>query len=296
MDCAHERQRSRTLHEQVGFLKEVGIRPDKTAVDTVRPVDVVIGIITWQSRQMLQDLLDSILREPPACSFEIMVVDNASTDGTADLIRSEYPSIRLVENAENQGVAPARNTIFKAASARYVLMLDVDTSVPEGAIDALVNVMDEHPNAAIGGPKLVYEDGSLQYSCRPFPGILNIVIEGTFLKEWLPNSKYVRNYTMQDWDHDDLMGVDWMYGAALIFRMESLKEVGFFDERFFYLYEDVDLCFRAKRRGFDVLYIPRSTIVHFLRREQKGLFHPRIGSHVKSITRYLLKDRYGLLN
>jgi len=171
----------------------------------------------------------------------------------------------------------------------------VDTCVLPGSISTLVKVMDQHPGAAIGGPKLVYGDGRLQLSCRPFPSVFNAAIEGTFLKDWFPSSRFVKEYTMEDWDHGEMREVDWMYGACLIIRRDSFDKIGLFDEKFFYLYEEVDFCFRAKKQGFKVIYIPEATVVHFLERERKGILHPKIRIHVKSILRYLMKDRYGLL-
>jgi GT2 family glycosyltransferase len=256
---------------------------------------VTFSIITRQSRGMLKDLLDSLFANPPRLPCEVLVVDNASVDGTAEMVETEYPDVRLIRNGENVGVAPARNQTFREARGKYVIILDVDTLIREGAVDAMVEQMDLHPGAAIGGPKLVYGDGSLQLSCRPFPGLLNIVVEGTFLRNWFPNSRFVKEYTMQDWDHKTLRDVDWMYGACLIFRRESFRKTGLFDEKYFYLYEDVDLCFRAKKAGCGVIYIPQATVVHFLRREDKGVFHPGIGAHLKSITRYILKNRYEII-
>jgi GT2 family glycosyltransferase len=256
---------------------------------------VTIGIITWQSRELLSGLLESLRDNAPRVSSEIIVVDNASTDGAIEMIESDFPKVRVIRNRENLGVAPARNTIFREAQGSYIVLLDVDTTVTVGAIDTLVGVMEEHPEAAIGGPKLVYEDGSLQHSCRPFPKLIYIAMEGTFLKDWFPRNRFMREYTMADWAHDEIKKVDWMYGACLIIRKNSLEKIGLFDEKFFYLYEDVDLCFRARKLGFDVLYIPLATVVHFLRREQKGVFHPRVGTHIKSITRYMLKNRYAII-
>jgi hypothetical protein len=166
--------------------------------------------------------------------------------------------------------------------------------VHAGSLDTLVNTMRARPDAAIAGPKLVYGDGRLQLSCRPFPTPLNIAIEGTFLREWFPRSRFVKEYTLEDWDHGELREVDWMYGAALIIRGSVLEEVGLFDEGFFYLYEDIDLCFRVKRHGMKILYDPGAVVTHFLPRERKGVFHSRIGIHVRSIARYLLKNHYGL--
>ena len=119
-------------------------------------------------------------------------------------------------------------------------------------------------------------------------------IEGAFLRDWFPRSRLVRDYTMEDWDHGELREVDWMYGAAWIIRKTALDRVGLFDEGFFYLYEDIDLCFRMKKQGMKILYDPRAVVTHYLPRERKGIFHQRIRVHLRSILRYLLKDYFGL--
>jgi GT2 family glycosyltransferase len=155
--------------------------------------------------------------------------------------------------------------------------------------------MDQHPEVAISGPKLLYGDGTLQLSCRPFPSPLNILIEGTFLRDYFPNSRFVKGYTMEEWDHTELREVDWLYGACLIIRHSALERLGYFDDRFFYLYEDIDLCFRAKKLGMNVLYIPQAEVIHYLERERKSIFHPRIMVHIRSILLYLRKDYYGEL-
>lgn len=262
--------------------------------DETKGAIATIGILTYESRDLLRGLLDSILNRQWCHRYEIVVVDNASSDDTVSMLESEYPSVDLIRNRVNCGVAPARNQIFRQSECPYVIILDVDTEVHDGSLDALVDRMEGHPEVGIAGPKLVYGDGRLQLSCRPFPSPLNILIEGTFLRDWFPNSRFVKGYTLEDWGHDEPREVDWMYGAALIIRKKVLDEVGLFDEGFFYLYEDIDLCFRAKRYGFRILYDPSAVVTHFLPRERKGVFHQRIGVHVKSITRYLLKDYYGL--
>lgn len=258
-------------------------------------LDVTVGIITWKAKELLRQLLDSVEACIGEVNYDIIVLDNQSGDGTVEMIENEYPGVKLIKNKRNEGVAPARNKIFKMAEGRYILILDVDTKILPGAIEVLVQAMNDHPRAAIGGPKLIYGDGSLQLSCRPFPTLLNIIIEGTFLRDWFPNSRFVKAYTMEDRDHNKIGEVDWMYGACLIIKKECLDAIGLFDEKFFYLYEDVDLCYRAKKLGYQIIYLPEATVIHFLQRERKGIFHPRIGSHIKSIFRYLLKDRYGIL-
>jgi GT2 family glycosyltransferase len=258
-----------------------------------KPV-ATLGILTWRSKDLLRALLESIRNSRSEYPYEIIVVDNASGDDTVAMIEKEWPEVRLVKNPENRGVAPARNQIFRMSQCEYVIILDVDTVVHPGSLDALVRTMREHPDAAIAGPKLVYGDGRLQLSCRPFPSPWNIAIEGAFLRDWFPRSRFVRDYTMEDWDHGELREVDWMYGACLIIRKTALDRVGLFDEGFFYLYEDIDLCFRMKKAGMKILYDPRAVVTHFLPRERKGILHERIRIHLRSILRYLLKDYYGL--
>ena len=260
---------------------------------TDEPV-ATIGILTWRSRDLLKGLLESIHRHRWEYPYEIVVVDNASGDDTVAMLERDWPSVRLVRNAENRGVAPARNQIFRMSQREFVIILDVDTEVHAGSLDTLVRTMRSHPEAGIAGPKLVYGDGRLQLSCRPFPSPWNIAIEGAFLRDWFPRSRLVKEYTMEDWDHGELREVDWMYGAALIIRKTALDRVGLFDEGFFYLYEDIDLCFRVKKSGLKILYDPKAVVTHFLPRERKGILHERIRVHFRSILRYLLKDYYGL--
>jgi len=253
-----------------------------------------IAILTYNSRDLLKGLLESILDRRWEYPYEVVVVDNASADDAVAMVQARWPSVRLVRNGVNRGVAPARNQIFRMSTREFVIILDVDTVVHPGSLDTLVRTMRECPEAGIVGPRLVYGDGRLQLSCRPFPSPLNIAIEGTFMRGFFPRSRFVTEYTMEDWDHARRREVDWMYGAALVVRRTTLERVGLFDEGFFYLYEDIDLCFRVKKSGLKVLYEPAAVVTHFLPRERKGLFHGRIGVHVRSIARYLLKDYYGL--
>lgn len=259
-------------------------------------MDVTIGVITWNAKALLEQLLDSVYESVNNVQFEVVVVDNGSADGTLEMVKGRYPEVVLLENPENLGVAPARNQLLSKARGRYILSLDVDTTlIRKGAVETLVSVMDEHPEAAIGGPKLVYKDGSLQLSCRPFPSPLNILIEGTFLKNYFPRSRYVKEYTLEDWNHNQLREVDWMYGAALMIRASVLGEIGCFDEEFFYLYEDIDLCFQARARGYKVLYIPEAMICHHLEREERSILSKTLWIHFRSIRRYLFKDYVKLI-
>ena len=255
--------------------------------------DVTVGIITWNARELLRQLLQSVYKNIEGVRFEVLIVDNGSKDGTIEMLEKDYRDVRLIQNPVNEGVAPARNRILNGAQGRYILSLDVDTTIYPNAVEPLVRVMDENPHVAIGGPKLVYKDGKLQLSCRSFPSLLNIAIEGTFLRKHLSNSRFVRAYTMEDWDHRTQREVDWMYGACLIIRKDALRAIGGFDEKFFYLYEDIDFCYRAKRLGKGVLYIPSAVICHHLEREARSIFNRTIFIHIRSILRYLVLDYMG---
>ena len=257
-------------------------------------MDVTLGIITWNAKDLLDQLLESIRMSVNDVDYEVFVVDNGSQDGTIEMVEKEYPEVRLHKNPTNEGVALARNRLLRESKGRYLISLDVDTTVYPDAVETLVRVMDENPDVAIGGPKLVYKDGSLQLSCRPFPSPLNILLEGTFLRKHFSNSRFVKAYTMEEWDHGTRREVDWMYGACLVVRRSVLHKLGVFDPKFFYLYEDIDLCHRARDLGMKVMYIPEAVICHHLEREERSIFNKTIFVHVHSILRYLALDYYGL--
>ena len=253
-------------------------------------LDLTIGISTWNQKDLLEQLLDSIYKSVNNISFDISVVANGSQDGTVEMVREKYTDVNLTVFKENIGIGGARKHLLDKARGRYILSLDVDTTLfPNSAVEILVSTMDKHPEAAIGGPKLVYKDGSLQLSCRPFPSPLNILMEGTFLRNSFSKSRFVKEYTMEDWDHNSLREVDWMYGAALIIRTSLLKEV-VYDPRFRHKYEDVDHCFQARKAGYKVLYIPEALICHHLEVENKFGFSKALADHIHSMGRYLVKD------
>jgi len=253
-------------------------------------MDLTIGISTWNQKALLEQLLDSIYGSIKEVTFEIVVVANGSKDGTVEMVRERYPDVALTVFEENIGIGGARKHILSQGTGRYILSLDVDTTLyPNGAVETLVATMDNHPNAAIAGPKLVYKDGSLQLSCRPFPSPLNILIEGTFLRKYFSNSRFVKDYTMEDWDHSQLREVDWMYGAALIIR-RSLLDAVVYDPNFRHKYEDVDHCFQARKAGYKVLYVPEAVICHHLEVENNFSFSKSLLDHMHSMARYLTKD------
>ncbi len=255
-------------------------------------IDVTIGILTWNAKRLLDQCLASCYECTSDITFEIVVVDNHSEDGSLDMLAEKYPDVKVIRNEQNRGVAPARNQIYHAAEGRYVTYLDVDTKVLPGALKTLAGIMDDRPDVSLGAPKLLYGDRSLQLSCRPFPDPMTILIEGTFIRNHFLNSRIVKNATMCDWDHNDMREVDCVYGACMMIRKTDMDRIGPFDEGYIYQYEDYDYCFKIMRAGKKVLYIPQAQIIHFYEREQKSVFHPKIHLHIRSILRYLIRDYF----
>jgi hypothetical protein len=257
----------------------------------LRRPDVSIAIVNYNTRDLLRRCLATIAESATARDYEIIVVDNASSDGTRELLAAEHPEVRLLANPENVGYSRAVNQAIRAASGRYVLILNPDIEVLPGSIDALARHLDESAKTGIAGGKLLNSDGSLQYSCRTFYTFSTLLHRRTPVGRFFPNSRVVREHLMMDWDHDSERDVDWMLGACLMVRAEAIEDVGLMDERFFMYFEDVDWCYRMKQHGWRVVYVPEARMRHLHRRESAagGLVNARLIAHLNSMFRFFDK-------
>lgn len=220
------------------------------------------------------------------------MVDNASVDGTPAMLTEDFPDVHVVANRENLGYSRAVNQAIRAATGRYVLILNPDIEVIPGAIDELARHLDAHPDTGIAGGKLLNPDGSLQYSCRTFYTLFTLLHRRTPIGRLFPNSSVVRDHLMLDWDHESVREVDWMLGACLMVRNEAIRDVGLMDERFFMYFEDVDWCYRMKQHGWKVVYVPGARMKHVHRRDSArggGIFNRRILAHLNSMFRFFDK-------
>jgi N-acetylglucosaminyl-diphospho-decaprenol L-rhamnosyltransferase len=257
--------------------------------------DLSIVIITWNMRKMLEDLLDSIRRHTEGISYELIVVDNHSGDGTAEMMRERFPDARLIENPENRGVAAARNQAFRIAEGRYLVTLDADMVLRENSLRQLVRFMDETPDAGLVGCKLTFPDGSIQPSSRRYPTPLSFLLRRLEFIPFVRNSKTLRNHEMAEWDRGDTRPVDYVIGACQLIRREAMDRVGLLDENIFYGPEDVDYCLRMYQHGFKVYYYPHTSIVHFEQRITKKKFFSRLTwLHLKGVV-YLFRKHHGRL-
>ena len=219
-------------------------------------------MVNWNTREDLGQALASMLNSGPGVSAEVVVLDNASEDGSVEMVRERFPSVRVLEGEENVGFARGYNRAARGTEGRHLLMLNPDTIVRPGALERLVAFMDAHPRAGAAGPRLLNSDGSLQYSCRRFPRPLAAIFRNTVLGRLAPGNRFTRDYLMRDWDHGEAREVDWISGAAMCIRREAWEEVGGFDEGYFMYEEDVDWCLRAHKAGWEIWYEPEATIVH----------------------------------
>ncbi len=222
---------------------------------------VSVCIVNWNTRQYLRECLKSLAEHAPA-GTEVVVVDNASVDGSAEMVRAEFPWVRLIRNETNVGYAAGNNQAIKASRGEMVLLLNPDTRVTPGAIEELVACLHRHDKAGAAAPKLVYPDGRLQYSCRTFPTPDTVVWDVLLFSRLFPRSRRFGKYRMTWWDYSDERPVEQPMASALMFRRAALEQVGLFDEQFPIFFNDVDLCKRMWDAGWQIWFTPRAVVVH----------------------------------
>ncbi len=223
-------------------------------------IDLSIVVVNWNVRDLLRRCLVSIFAaELPR--LEVIVVDNASTDGSLDMLRAEFLGVTLVANADNLGFPAANNQGLAAARGRLVMTLNPDTEVVGDALARLIAYLDAHLDVGALGPQLLNLDGSIQSSRRRFPTLITALFESTWLQGIAPRG-VLRRYTMDDAPADATHEVDWVTGACIVVRREALEAVGGFDERFFMYSEELDWCRRIKRAGWKIVYLPEAKVIH----------------------------------
>jgi GT2 family glycosyltransferase len=217
--------------------------------------DVSVVVVTWNALPWLEQCLESVRDR------DVVVVDNGSSDGTVELVRERFPEVRLIEQ-ENKGMGGGNNAGMRAADGRYFFLLNSDAWVTAGALDSLVAFADEHPEAAVVGPKLLNTDGSLQRSARGEPTLWRLATEYLAIRKLAPRSGRLNPLYRGDFAHDRVEEVDWLSGSALLVRREAADAVGLFDENFFMFSEEFDWMTRFRRAGWKVLFFPGAEVVH----------------------------------
>jgi len=220
-------------------------------------ITLAILILSWNTADLLADCLRTIPMGAAGIPYHIIVVDNASTDGSPDMVARDFPTVQLIRSDSNLGFAGGNNRGLQAADPTipYILLLNSDTLIKPGALTALVRFMDEHPDAGAVGPRLLRPDGTPQsYAFGGDPTPFYLLCRG--LKQLL-----FHRY-LHDWATDKTLTVDWVSGACMLVRRAAIEQIGLLDENMFMYFEDNDWCLRMRRGGWKVYYYPQAEIVH----------------------------------
>lgn len=226
-------------------------------------MDVSFVIVSWNAKEYLRTCLQSIAVSCAAMSHEIIVVDNASSDGSPEMMATEFPEIQLVRNADNKGFAAANNQGTEIAEGRYLALVNSDVEMFPQTLQRLVAFMDAHPDVGMLGPKVLNADSTIQPSCRTFPSLRSWLFRALALDTTFPRSRFFGSHFMTDWSRDEVRDVDVLSGCFWLIRRRAYEEVGGLDTRFFMYSEDVDLCLRYRAAGWRVTFCPEGEIVHY---------------------------------
>lgn len=225
-------------------------------------MNVSIIIVNWNAREPLHNCLKSICTHEREVDYEIIVVDNASTDGSVEMVKKAWPSVALVQNSKNLGFAQANNIGIHQSTGQYVCLINPDVVVLQGCIRNLIEFMDRNPRVGMTGPRILNPDLTLQPSCRHFPSIWNNLCQALALNHLLPKSRFFSGSFMNYWAHDTLQKVDTIGGMFWMVRRQAINEAGFLDEDFFLYGEDIDWCRRFHAAGWDIMFYPGAEAVH----------------------------------
>jgi len=224
--------------------------------------DLGICIVNWNTCELLDRCLQSIREHVGDLGVDVVVVDNASSDGSADMVRERHPWVQLIANPENRYYAAANNQGLRELDAPGKLLLNPDIEVHAGSLQALVQFLVEHPEAGAVAPRLRGRDGKVQFTCRSFPGPDVVVYEALGLSRLFRRSRVFGKYRMSWWSYDEARAVDQPMASALLVRDEALAQVGLFDEQFPMFFNDVDLCRRLWDAGWEVWFTPVAEMTH----------------------------------
>jgi len=226
---------------------------------------ISIVIVSFNTKNLLKKCLESIRRNPPPASHETIVVDNASSDGSAEMLASLFPEVKLIRSAENFGFAAANNQALRIAGGEFILFLNSDTELLLISLDPLLRHFEMHPETGIVGPTEQFENGNPYPTICPSPDLSFIFFNHSGLRRRFYKNKLINPYRSL-WEKAQItkkpVEVDWLSGASLMARRQVLDEIGFFDERYFFYMEETDLCERARRGGWKVNFVPESHIIH----------------------------------
>jgi GT2 family glycosyltransferase len=226
------------------------------------PLDISVVIVAWNARHYLELCLESLAAARTRRSMEILVVDNASTDGTAETVEARFPDVKLIRSDENLGFARGNNLAIRQCQGRYIALVNPDVIVLPGCLDALADFLDQHHTVGNVGPRVLNPDKTLQSSCRRFPTLWNNLCSAVGLERAFKGSQFFAGEHMFYFPHDRTMLVDVIVGCFSMIRREAFDAVGLLDEGLFMYGDDVDWCRRCWKAGWEVVFYPGAQAIH----------------------------------
>lgn len=225
-------------------------------------MDISIVIVAWNAQRYVELCLESLAAAPPRRSLEVIVVDNASADGTVGMIEARYPWVKLIKSPENLGFSKGNNVGIRECTGRYIALINPDVQVLPGCLDALADFLDQNPKIGNVGPRVLNPDGTLQSSCRQFPTLWNNFCNSTSLASVFKGSRLFAGEHMFFFPHDRTMAVNVLVGCFSMIRREAFDAVGLLDEGLFMYGDDVDWCRRCWKAGWEVVFFPGAQAIH----------------------------------
>ncbi len=268
-----------------------GLSQDSNTKDTEPDVSVIV--VNWNLKGILHECLESVRRGSAGLAVELIVIDNASSDGSAGMVSEEFPEAQLIRNAGNHGFARASNQGMRTARGCYLLLLNNDVVARKGAISRLVEFMDAHGNVGLAGPIVVNADGSLQQRARGYFPSIPRALAHFFLPSPLRNGWARSLGIYEPRDSTAVDKTDWLSGCALMARREAVDKVGLIDADVFMYCEDVDWCYRMKQAGWEVAYLPLAAVMHYGGSSMKLQSGRAVGAHAEGLVAFYAKYHGG---
>jgi GT2 family glycosyltransferase len=225
-------------------------------------LDISVVVVGWNAKHYLELCLDSLLSAPPKRSMEVIVVDNASSDGSAEMIESRFPQVKLIKSLENLGFARGNNIGIHQCTGRYIALINPDVIVFPGCLDSLADFLDQNARVGEVGPRVLNPDLTLQSTCRKAPTLWNNFCSATGLATTFKNSKFFAGEHMFYFAHDRALPVDVLVGCFSMIRREAFDAVGLLDEDLFMYGDDIDWCRRCWKAGWQVVFYPGAKAIH----------------------------------
>jgi len=238
-------------------MKIMENRSKRVLEDASRGIDLSVVLVCWNNKDYLEPCLRSLFQGGLTHIFDVVVVDNGSTDGSQEMLQRDFPEVQLIQNSDNVGLGKASNQGIEATGGRYLLLLNNDTLVNGSSLDAMIDFLDSHPTTAAVGGKLLNADGTVQTCYNRFPTLLEEILISTRLGEifWPGYPATI--------DDNDERSVDWMGSACLMLRRKALDQVGLLDEEYFIYGDEADLQYRLRKTGWQIHYLPHATTIHY---------------------------------